>query len=223
MPALAGVRLADARQQRRQHLFQAFAKHPLCGLLVVVLELGEHGAPPGGEPEQVDRGQVLVELIKVQQLAPHLRDWRPVTLVDTSVLLDVVTDDRAWAQWSADALARARDDGPLVINPIVYARGLGSLRPDRGSGRGSERRLPARGATLRGRVLAAKAFLDYRSRGGRRPSPLPDFYIGAHAAVRGHRLLARDAWLYRRYFPIVRLIAPDEGPVTAGRSRLTPP
>ncbi len=140
---------------------------------------------------------------------PALAAERPVTLVDSSVMLDVLTEDPAWAQWSGDALARARDDGRLVINPIVYAEvstGFDRIEDldDAVPAADFEREpLPYQAG-----FVAGKAFLAYRKRGGQRRSPLPDFYIGAHAAVRGYRLLTRDAARYRTYFPSVELIVP---------------
>jgi predicted nucleic acid-binding protein len=134
---------------------------------------------------------------------------RPVTLVDSSVILDIVTADPDWAQWSENALAQARDEGTLVINPIVYAEvsagfdrieDLDDALPADDFGRES---LPYEAG-----FLAGKAFLAYRRRGGQKRSPLPDFYIGAHAAVRGHHLLTRDAARYRTYFPTITIIAP---------------
>ena len=133
----------------------------------------------------------------------------PVTLVDSSVVLDVVTADPAWAAWSEDALAKARDEGRLVINPIVYAEvSIGFDRIEEldeavPAGDFEREQLPYEAG-----YLAGRAFLAYRRRGGERRSPLPDFYIGAHAAVRGYRLLTRDAVRYRTYFPSVELIAP---------------
>ena len=134
---------------------------------------------------------------------------RPVTLVDSSVILDIVTADPDWAQWSENALAQARDEGTLVINPIVYAEvstGFDRIED-------LDDVVPA--DDFRREVLpyeagfvAGKAYLAYRRRGGQKRSPLPDFYIGAHAAVRGYRLLTRDAARYRTYFPTVTLIAP---------------
>jgi predicted nucleic acid-binding protein len=134
---------------------------------------------------------------------------RPVTFVDSSVILDIVTEDPAWAEWSADALAQARDDGQLVINPIVYAEvstGFGRIED-------LDDAVPAddfQRETLpyEAGFVAGKAFLAYRRRGGQRRSPLPDFYIGAHAAVRGYRLLTRDVARYRAYFPTLTLITP---------------
>jgi predicted nucleic acid-binding protein len=144
------------------------------------------------------------------RLAPVAR--RPVTLVDSGVILDIVTDDPAWSQWSADALAHAADDGPLVINPIVYAEvsvgfdrieDLDDVVPADDFQRET---LPYEAG-----FLAGKAFLAYRRRGGQKRSPLPDFYIGAHAAVRGYRLLTRDAARYRTCFATVTLISPEPG------------
>jgi predicted nucleic acid-binding protein len=135
---------------------------------------------------------------------------RPGTLIDSCVLLDVLTDDETWGAWSREALARAGDAGPLVINPIIYAEVSTSF--DRiedldvavPAGDFDREALPYEVG-----FLAGKAFLAYRRRGGERRSPLPDFYIGAHAAVRGYRLLTRDVALYRTSFPSLGLIAPS--------------
>jgi len=132
-----------------------------------------------------------------------------VTLVDSSVLLDILTEDPEWANWSQQALAQARDAGRLAINPIVYAEvstGFDTIEDldDAVSVRDFEREpLPYEAG-----FLAGKVFLAYRNRGGQRRSPLPDFYIGAHAAVRGYRLLTRDVARYRTYFPSVLLVTP---------------
>lgn len=133
-----------------------------------------------------------------------------ITLVDSNVLLDLVTDDPKWGQWSADALSRAAEDSALAINALIFAEvsigfttveELDQLLPDDEFGR---LELPCEAA-----FLAGKAFLSYRRRGGRRSAPLADFYIGAHAAVAGMRLLTRDPRRYRAYFPTVDLIAPE--------------
>jgi predicted nucleic acid-binding protein len=134
---------------------------------------------------------------------------RPVTLVDSSVLLDILTTDPAWSQWSEQALAAASDAGRLVINQIVYAEvsisfdQIEDLDDAISADDFVRESLPYDAG-----FLAGKAFLAYRKRGGERRSPLPDFYIGAHAAVRGYRLLTRDVARYRSYFPTVELIAP---------------
>lgn len=143
---------------------------------------------------------------------------RPVTLVDSSVILDIVTDDPAWREWSEDALAQAGDEGHLVINPIVYAEvsvGFDRIEDlDEAVPPGDFRReaLPYEAG-----FLAGKVFLTYRKRGGQKRSPLPDFYIGAHSAVRGYRLLTRDATRYRTYFPTVTLLAPESARPSADR------
>ena len=131
------------------------------------------------------------------------------TLVDSNVILDVVTEDREWFDWSASALARQADAGPLVVNPVVYAET--SARFERIED--LEDALPAdyfRRDPLpwEAAFLAGRCFVSYRQRGGLRRSPLPDFYIGAHALVAGLTLLTRDPHRYRTYFPKLRLIAP---------------
>jgi predicted nucleic acid-binding protein len=132
------------------------------------------------------------------------------TLVDSNVLLDILTDDETWHEWSTAALAAAADAGPLFINPIIYAEvsvrfslieELDEVLP-----RQVYRRLPL---PWEAAFLAGKAFLRYRRRGGRRTSTLPDFFVGAHAAVEEIVLLTRDATRYRNYFPTLHLIAPE--------------
>lgn len=132
-----------------------------------------------------------------------------VTLVDSNVLLDVLTDDSAWAGWSSEALVRALDEGPVVVNPVVYAEvSIGFERIEE-----LDDALPA-DTFLRlplpwpAAFLAGKCFLAYRRAGGDRRSPLPDFYIGAHAAIAGMALLTRDAARYTTYLPKLRLITP---------------
>jgi predicted nucleic acid-binding protein len=133
----------------------------------------------------------------------------PGTLIDSSVLLDVSTQDPIWYDWSSSALADAVRSGPVVVNPIVYAEvSVGYDRiEDLDNALPAEifRREPL--PYVAG-FLAGKAYREYRRRGGVRTSPLPDFFIGAHAAVGELALLTRDAGRYRRYFPTVRVIAP---------------
>jgi predicted nucleic acid-binding protein len=131
------------------------------------------------------------------------------TFVDTNVLLDLVTDDKDWADWSERQLDAASLLGPLLINEVVYAE------------------LSVRFATLEALevfiaaaaleltpmprpalFLAAKVFQSYRASGGIRTGVLPDFFIGAHAAVEALPLLTRDVQRYRRYFPKLKLICP---------------
>jgi len=130
-------------------------------------------------------------------------------LVDSNVLLDVATEDPKWGEWSSQALAQAAETAPLAINPIVYAEV--SIRYD--NIEELEHALPAavfrrEALPYEAAFLAGKAFVRYRRRGGIRSTPLPDFFIGAHAAVAGYRLLSRDAARYRSYFPTVELICP---------------
>lgn len=131
-------------------------------------------------------------------------------VVDTNVLIDVATFDPVWETWSRSALKRAHDEAVVVINAIVYGElAVGfptvedldaALPPD------LYRREPIPYAAA---YLAGACYRDYRRRGGARHSVLPDFYIGAHAAVAGYRLLTRDASRYRTYFPTLEIIAPD--------------
>ena len=131
-------------------------------------------------------------------------------LVDSNVLLDILGDENAWTDWSASALQSTGNTDRLIINPVIYGEisvrfssveALDDALPEAIFVR---ERLPFAAA-----FLAGKAFLAYRRRGGSRQSLLPDFLIGAHAAVSGYRLLTRDAGRYRTYFPRVDLLAPE--------------
>lgn len=130
-------------------------------------------------------------------------------LVDSNVILDVATEDPSWGAWSADALERAAEDSVLVINPLIYAEvsigfeSIEDLDEALPESRFARDPLPFEAA-----FLAGKAFLAYRRRGGRRTTPLPDFYIGAHAAIADLTLLTRDARRYKTYFPKLTLISP---------------
>lgn len=131
------------------------------------------------------------------------------TLVDSNVILDLLTEDAHWFVWSSEALAREADQHRLVINAIVYAEV--SVRfsrieelDDALTGEAFEREaFPFEAA-----FLAAKAFSAYRERGGAKTGVLPDFLIGAHAAVNNYRLLTRDPTRYRNSFPRLTVIAP---------------
>ena len=130
-------------------------------------------------------------------------------LVDSNVLLDIATRDKNWFRWSSETLANYAETHMLVINPIIYAEvSIGFDRIE-----DVEMVLPP---TLFRRdpvpweaaFLAGKCFMAYRRRGGRKRSTLPDFFIGAHAAIAQIPLLTRDVSRYRTYFPKVRLIGP---------------
>ncbi|WP_429820618.1 type II toxin-antitoxin system VapC family toxin [Ensifer sp. B1-9] len=130
--------------------------------------------------------------------------------VDTNVLLDIVTDDPTWADWSIAQLENASLGGTLWINDIVYAEL--AVRYDRIEevdallDQAGLELAPVPRAAL---FLASKVFTRYRKAGGTRTGVLPDFFIGAHAAVSGLPLLTRDVGRYRTYFPTLTLIAPD--------------
>ncbi len=132
-------------------------------------------------------------------------------LVDSNVLIDVATEDPTWCSWSSETLEHAANQSVLVINPIVYAEvSVAYSRIE-----DLDLALPStlfRRASIpfEAGFLAGKASLRYRRKKGVRRAPLPDFYIGAHAAVAGFRLLTRDAKRYRTYFPGVELISPDD-------------
>src|SRR4051812_35685634 len=130
-------------------------------------------------------------------------------LIDSNVLLDLMTEDARWFAWSAEAVEKAADRFRLVVNPIIYAEvsvrysrieDLDAALPKTMFDREA---IPYEAA-----FLAGKSFLAYRQGGGAKRSPLADFFIGAHAAVAGYRLLTRDAARYRTYFPRLPLIAP---------------
>jgi predicted nucleic acid-binding protein len=131
-------------------------------------------------------------------------------LIDANVLLDVMTEDARWFPWSAGAIEHAAERYRLVINPVIYAEV--SMRYSRieeldialPRNMFDRETLPYEAA-----FLAGKSFLAYRGRGGTRQSPLPDFFIGAHAAVAGYLLMTRDVARYRTYFPKLSLISPD--------------
>lgn len=130
-------------------------------------------------------------------------------LVDSSVILDIVSEDEQWQDWSAAMLAQHAERGTLVINPIVYAEV--SVYFDRIED--LDEALPTdylrrEAVPWDASFLAGKCFLRYRKQGGPRRSPLPDFFIGAHAAVCGYTLLTRDPRRYRTYFPKLRVISP---------------
>ena len=130
-------------------------------------------------------------------------------LVDTNVLLDVATDDRRWAPWSLHALEAAAMQGELRINPVVYAEfSIGYARIEEVDAALATARIAIAEIPRAALFLAGKAFADYRRRRGTKASVLPDFFVGAHAAVAGLRLITSDAGRYRTYFPSVELVVP---------------
>lgn len=130
-------------------------------------------------------------------------------MLDSNVLLDIVTADPKWLEWSREQFRAAAAEGRILINPIIYAE----LAPAFTSEAALDRWLrPTLFDRLRlpyeAGYRAAEAFVVYRKRGGARTSPLPDFYIGAHAETAGLALVTRDAARYRTYFPRLKLISP---------------
>ncbi|MDP2409000.1 MAG: type II toxin-antitoxin system VapC family toxin [Pseudolabrys sp.] len=132
-----------------------------------------------------------------------------MTLVDTNVIVDVLSPDSEWQTWSVDRLDECRRRGPLATNEIVFAELSARLR--------SEADVTAALATLSiaferiptaGLFVAGKAYRKYRSAGGIRTTVIPDFFLGAHAEVNRVPILTRDERPYRSYFPAVKLIAP---------------
>jgi predicted nucleic acid-binding protein len=134
----------------------------------------------------------------------------PATLVDSNVLIDITVEDPRWGSWSNEGLVEALEEGPVFVDQIIFAEvSIGYPTPEECEWalevQGIERvPIPWPAA-----FLAGRAFSAYKRRGGVKLAPLPDFFIGAHAAVAGLRLLTRDPTRYRTYFPTVELIAPE--------------
>ena len=133
-----------------------------------------------------------------------------MVLVDANVLIDIFTNDKDWADWSEQALADAAAADEIAINPIIYAEISIAFKSAKPLDEALQQleinlvELPYPAA-----FIAGKAFMKYRQKGGLKRSPLPDFYIGAHAEYEGFGLLTRDTKRYETYFPQVDLIAPE--------------
>jgi predicted nucleic acid-binding protein len=133
-----------------------------------------------------------------------------MTLVDSNVLLDVVTDCQTWADWSQSQLEQAALRGQLVINDVIYAEITTRYAAvDAVDSMLLDLNIDVAATPRSALFLAGKAYLQYRAAGGIRTGVLSDFFVGAHAAVQGLPLLTRDARLYRNYFPTVVLITPE--------------
>jgi predicted nucleic acid-binding protein len=130
-------------------------------------------------------------------------------LVDTNVLVDVLQNDPQWADWSIGQLRAQAQLHELVINPVVYAELSLSFSTFEALDRVvATMELAMREVPRPALFLAGKAYLQYRKRGGGKAQVLPDFFIGAHAAVEGWPLLTRDASRFRTYFPSLEVVAP---------------
>lgn len=133
----------------------------------------------------------------------------PEVLIDSNILLDIFTEDKNWFEWSSSALSEIANEAILVINPIIYAelsvrfKTIEELEEAIPKEIFRRQNLPWEAG-----FLAGKCFLKYRQSGGTRRSPLPDFYIGAHAAIRKMSLLTRDKNRYYTYFPKLKVITP---------------
>lgn len=130
-------------------------------------------------------------------------------LIDSNVILDIFTQDKKWFSWSSETLAECAEHELLYINPIIYSEiSVGFTRIEEledalPSGYINRDDLPYEAA-----FLAGKCFVKYRKSGGKKHAPLPDFYIGAHAAVKGWSILTRDKGRYQTYFPTLHVITP---------------
>ena len=145
---------------------------------------------------------------------PDPRYVMPATLVDSCVLIDVLADDPRWADWSIQKLETLGGQAPLVINPLILAE----ISPRFARASDLEAALdilPLQKQALPwdAAFLAGQAFKVYRQSKGMQRSPMPDFYIGAHALLSGMRLLTRDAKRYRTYFPKLHVVCPESSPL----------
>lgn len=149
--------------------------------------------------------------LKVTEAIPPWRFGPPLkgTLVDSCVLIDVLANDAIWADWSLQQLDAQSREGPLIINPIILAEI--SPRFERASDlEAALSGLPLMRQALPwdAAFLAGQAFKLYRKSLGQKTSPMPDFYIGAHAIVGNLRLLTRDVARYSTYFPKLAIVGP---------------
>lgn len=130
-------------------------------------------------------------------------------LVDSNVILDIVNEDLEWFSWSATQLEMLAETHVLIINPIIYSEvSAGFDRIEELDAALPEDHLRREPLPWEAGFLAGKCFVNYRRSGGARRSPLPDFYIGAHAAISGYILLTRDERRYKTYFPNLKVLAP---------------
>jgi predicted nucleic acid-binding protein len=130
-------------------------------------------------------------------------------LVDSNIILDIVTEDPEWFQWSSKTLSFYADSNILVINPIIYAEvSIGFERIEEVEDVLSLAHFRRAQIPWEAAFLAGKCYMEYRKKGGRKRSPLPDFFIGAHATIAGMPLMTRDVSRYQTYFPKLSLISP---------------
>ena len=133
-----------------------------------------------------------------------------MVLIDTNVLIDVVTKDPSWFEWSSSQVVKLIDKREAAINPVIFTELAPNYEDEKQLDQGllkptlfKRLQLPYSSA-----FPTSRAFIKYKNAGGKKTSPLPDFFIGGHAEAEGHVILTRDAGRYRSYFPAVRLITP---------------
>lgn len=130
-------------------------------------------------------------------------------LIDSNILLDIFTQDKVWFSWSSENLSKYAERELLYINPIIYSEiSIGFSRVEELEEALPDQYIHREDLPYEAAFLAGKCFLKYRKAGGIKHSPLPDFYIGAHAAVRGWSILTRDKGRYNTYFPKLNVISP---------------
>jgi predicted nucleic acid-binding protein len=133
-----------------------------------------------------------------------------MVLVDTNVLIDVLQEDPRWVTWSQSQLDAASMTDSLAINPIIHSElSMAFAKIEDLDAVIADAQVRIAQIPNEALFLAGKAFLNYRRSLGTKQSTLPDFYIGAHAAVMQWPILTRDARRYRTYYPTVQLITPD--------------
>lgn len=130
-------------------------------------------------------------------------------LVDSCVILDIITEDPEWMEWSSEALEKYANRNQLIINPIIYAEiSIGFQKIEEIENALSPELFKRTPIPWEASFLAGKAFVKYRKSGGHRSLPLPDFFIGAHAVIENWQLLTRDTKRFTYYYPKIKLIAP---------------
>lgn len=134
---------------------------------------------------------------------------RPV-LIDSNILIDIFSDSEEWGQWSRDQLSMFAGRGRLFINPVIYAEvSIAFTRIEELEDNLALLPIGFREIPKEALFLAGKAFLSYRRKGGLKNAPLPDFYIGAHAAVEGYEVITRDPKRMAHYFPTLTVHSPE--------------
>lgn len=130
-------------------------------------------------------------------------------MIDSNVILDVVTQDPIWFNWSSTKIKELSSSDLFIVNSIIYSEvSIGYHRIEEVETLFTPSYFVREPIPWEACFLAGKCFLQYRQKGGEKNSPLPDFFIGSHALVRGYHLLTRDVARYQKYFPKLHLITP---------------